>query len=97
VLRRKFGPRRYEEGSWRRLHNDEYNSLYSSPNIIRVIRSRRMRWVGHVACIEEGRGEVFTGLPQQAFMAWCSVKAQGQLYLYLKRFSYTLLCFNITE
>jgi hypothetical protein len=58
---RKFGPRRYEDRSWRRLHNDELNNLYSSPNIVRVIRSRRMRWVGHVACIEEGRGEVFMG------------------------------------
>jgi hypothetical protein len=49
VLRRKFGPRRYEDGSWRRLHNDELSSLYSSLNIVRVIRSRMMRWVGHVA------------------------------------------------
>jgi len=55
VLRRKFGPRRYEDGSWRRLHNDELSSLYSSLNIVRVIRSRMMRWVGHVAWIQEGR------------------------------------------
>jgi hypothetical protein len=54
TLLRIFGPRSYEYRSWRRLHNDELNSLYSSPNIVRVIRSRRMRWVGHVACIEEG-------------------------------------------
>jgi hypothetical protein len=56
VLRRKFGPRRYEDRLWRRLHNDELHSLYSSPNIVRVIRSRRITWMGHVACIEEGRG-----------------------------------------
>jgi hypothetical protein len=61
VLRRKFVPRRYEDRSWRRLHNDELNSLYSSPNIVWMFRSRRMRWVGYVICIEEGRDEVFTG------------------------------------
>jgi hypothetical protein len=59
VLRRIFGPEREEDGSWRKLHNDELHNLYSSPNIIRVIKSRRMRWVGHMARM--GRGEVFTG------------------------------------
>jgi hypothetical protein len=55
-----FGPKREEDGSWRKLHNDdELRDLYSSPNIVRVIKSRRMRWAGHVARI--GRGEVFTG------------------------------------
>jgi hypothetical protein len=56
VLRRIFGPKREGDGSWRKLHNDEFHSLYSSPNIIRVIKSRRMRWAGHMACIGEGRG-----------------------------------------
>jgi hypothetical protein len=55
VLRRIFGPKGEEDGSWRKLHNDEFHSLYSSPNIVRMIRSRRMRWVGHVARIGEGR------------------------------------------
>jgi hypothetical protein len=56
VLRRIFGPKREEDGSWKRLHNDELHSLYSSPNIVRVIKSRRMRWAGHVARMGEGRG-----------------------------------------
>jgi hypothetical protein len=56
VLRRIFGPKREEDGSWRKLHNDELHSLYSSPNIVRVFKSRRMRWAGHVARIGEGRG-----------------------------------------
>jgi hypothetical protein len=56
VLRKIFGPKREEDGSWRKLHNDELNSLFSSPNIVRMIKSRRMRWVGHVAPTGEGRG-----------------------------------------
>jgi hypothetical protein len=55
-LRRIFGPKREEDGTWRKLHSDELNNLYSSPNIVRVIKSRRMRWVGHVARMGEGRG-----------------------------------------
>jgi hypothetical protein len=59
VLRKIFGPKRKEDGSWRKLHNDELHSLCSSPNIVRVIKSRRTRWAGHMASI--GRGEVLTG------------------------------------
>jgi hypothetical protein len=47
-------PKREEDGSWRKLRNDELHSLYSSPNIVRVIKSRRMRWTGHVARMGEG-------------------------------------------
>ena len=54
VLRRIFGPRRNDvTGEWRRLHNEELIDLYSSPNIVRVIKWRRMRWVGHVARMGE--------------------------------------------
>jgi hypothetical protein len=52
---RIFGSKREEDGSWRKLHNDELHSLYSSPNIVRVIKSRRMRWAGHGARMVEGR------------------------------------------
>ena len=56
VLRRIFGPKRDEViGEWRKLQYEELNDLYSS-NIIRVIKSRRIRWVGHVACMGERRG-----------------------------------------
>jgi hypothetical protein len=59
VLRRIFGPKREEDGSWIKLHNDELHNLYSSLNIFRVIKSRRMRWAEHVARM--GRGGVFKG------------------------------------
>ena len=57
VLRRIFGPRRDAvTGKWRRLYKEELNNLYSSPNIVQVMKSRRMRWAGHVARMAEERG-----------------------------------------
>ena len=57
LVLRIFGPRRDEiTGEWRRLHNEKLNDLYCSPNIVRVIKSRRMRWAGHVARMGEERG-----------------------------------------
>jgi hypothetical protein len=64
VLRRIFGPKRDEvTGEWRKLHNEEFHNLYSSPDIIRQVKSRRMRWAGHVARMGEKRKvyKVFVG------------------------------------
>jgi hypothetical protein len=64
VLRRVLGPKRDEvTGEWRKLYNEELNDLYSLPNIVRVVKSRRMKWAGHVARMGEGRGvhRVFGG------------------------------------
>jgi hypothetical protein len=66
VLRRVFRPKREGDRSWRKLYNDELHSLYSSLNIVRVIKSRRMRWAGHVARMGEGRDvyRVLVGRPK---------------------------------
>ena len=68
VLRRAFGPKRDEvTGEWRKLHNEELSDLYCLPNIVRVVKSRRMRWAGHVARMEERRGvyRVLVGKPER--------------------------------
>jgi hypothetical protein len=66
VLRRIFGPKREEDGSWRKLHNDELHDLYSSTNIVKVIKARKMAWAGHVARRREGKGvyRVSVGRPE---------------------------------
>jgi hypothetical protein len=66
VLRKVFGPKRDEvTGEWRKLHNEELNNLYSLPNIVRVVKSRRMRWAEHVARMGVDRGvhRVLVGKP----------------------------------
>jgi hypothetical protein len=68
VLRRVFGPKRDEvTGEWRKLHNEELNDLYSLPNTVRVVKSKRMRWAGHVARVGEDRGvyRVLVGKPER--------------------------------
>jgi hypothetical protein len=73
VLRRIFGFKRDEAtGEWRRLHNEELNDLYSLPNVIRVIKSRRMRWAGHVARMAEKRGayRILVGRPEGRRPLW---------------------------
>jgi hypothetical protein len=67
VLRKIFGPRRDEvTGDWRKLHNEELNDLYCSPNIVRLIKSVKMRWEEHVACMREKRSlcRVFVKKPE---------------------------------
>ena len=67
MLRRVFGPKSVEvTGEWRKLHNEELNDLYSLPIIVRVVKSRRMRWAGHVARMGEDRGvhRVLVGKPE---------------------------------
>jgi hypothetical protein len=67
VLRRIFGPKRDEvTGEWKKLHNEELRDFYSSPSIIRIIKSRRMRWAGHVARMVEKRNayRLLVGKPE---------------------------------
>jgi len=67
VLRRVFEPKMDEvTGEWRKLHNEELRDLYSLPNIVRLVKSRRMRWAGHVARMGEGTGvhRVLVGKPE---------------------------------
>jgi hypothetical protein len=82
MLRKMFGPKREEDRSWIKLHNDELHNLCSSPNIVRVIKSRRMRWVGHVARMGEGRGvyRVLVG-GQKGRDPWEDLGAGGRITL----------------
>jgi hypothetical protein len=83
VLRRVFGPKRDEEtGEWRMLLNEEPNDLYSVPNIVRVVKSRRMRWAGHVARMGEERGvhRVLVGKPEGK-RPWGDPDVDGKIIL----------------
>jgi hypothetical protein len=72
VLKRIFGPNRDEEtGGWRKLHNEELHKLYSSPSVIRIIKSRRMRWAGHVARMGEKRNAY------RILMGWSGLDGYG--------------------
>jgi hypothetical protein len=73
VLRRIFGPKKDEvTGEWRKLHNEELHNLYSSPDIVRQVKSRRMRWAGHVARMGEDRKvyKVLVGKAQRKETTW---------------------------
>jgi len=76
VLRRIFGPKRDEVmGEWRKLHNEEVNDLYSSPNTVQVIKSRRMRWAGHVARM----GEALQGFGGETWGKETTGKTRAQI------------------
>jgi len=87
VLRKIFGPRRDEvTGEWKRLHNEEINDLYSSPNMVRVIKSRRMRWAGHVARMGQERGvyRVLVGKPEGR-NHWGDLGVDGRILGWISR------------
>jgi hypothetical protein len=79
---RKIGPEREENGSWRKLNNDELCSLYFSLNIVRMIKSRKMRWVGHVGHMGDGRGVYrVLGGGQKARDHWEDLSLGGRITL----------------
>jgi hypothetical protein len=83
---RIFGPKREVDRSWKKLHSDELHNLYSSPNIVRVIRARRLRWKGHVAHMKEGRGvyRVLVGRPDSK-RSWEDLGIGGRITLGINR------------
>jgi hypothetical protein len=82
VLRKIFGPKREEDRSYGKLHNDEFHGLYSSPNIVRVIKSRRIRWAENVTRMGEGRDvyRFWVGGPKVRYH-WQDLGAGGRITL----------------
>jgi hypothetical protein len=86
-LRKIFGPKREEDRLWRKLHNDELHNLYSSPNIVRMIKLGRMRWAGHVACMGEGSGvyRLWVGRPEgKRLLGWPRRRWEGNIKMDLR-------------
>ena len=81
ILGRIFGPKRNGNGEWRKLHNEELHNLYRSPNIVRVTKSRRPRWAGHVARMEEGRNasKMLTRNPTQKRKVGLSITSEKHI------------------
>ena len=86
-MSRIFGPKRDENGEWRRLQNVELHSLCRSPNIVRVIKSRRLRWAGHVARMEESRSafKILVNLQERDLWGGLGVDGRTILEWILKR------------
>ena len=91
-LRQIFGRKRDENGEWRRLHNEEFESLYHSPNVVRVIKSRSLGWPGHVARMKEGTSsfKILTGLPiGMRPLGWPRRRREDNIRMYLKEIGFS--------
>ena len=95
ILSRIFGPKGDGNGEWRRLHNEELHSLYRSPNIVRVIKSRRLTWAGNVARMVEGRIRFYQrGTNREVTLMSNSFQ---QLFVHWRGSQQWLVCFTLNE